>query len=66
MVSVSDDGQGAKTRVATGFELAGMRERVAALGDTMITGPRRNARGWEVIARLPQTAASAGQVPAEP
>lgn len=65
-VRVSDDGQGAETPAATGFGLAGMRERVAALGGTLITGPRGKARGWEVIARLPQTVASAEQMLADP
>jgi signal transduction histidine kinase len=55
-VSVSDDGLGVDTAPgdspAGGHGLVGMRERVAAYGGELRTGPRAD-RGFEVVATLP-------------
>ncbi|WP_238018104.1 histidine kinase [Dactylosporangium sp. AC04546] len=69
-VTVRDDGRGAvSARTATGSDrrtaqrasghgLAGMRERVTAVGGRLRTGPRTDgAAGFEVAAFLPVTAA---------
>ncbi|HWL01231.1 MAG TPA: histidine kinase [Microbacteriaceae bacterium] len=52
---ITDDGlAGFPTEPAgTGHGLLGLRERVAALGGTLTTGPRRDGRGWSVEAALP-------------
>lgn len=56
-VTVIDDGRGASTRAGSGggYGLVGMRERVAAFGGTLTTGPRR-AGGWQVRATFPLAA----------
>jgi signal transduction histidine kinase len=57
-VEVTDDGPAAAprhTRHAGGYGLAGMRERVEALGGKIRTGPRPEA-GWSVQASLPVAA----------
>ncbi|MFC9970075.1 sensor histidine kinase [Spirillospora sp. NPDC127200] len=52
-VSVRDDGQGRGRRLpSSGFGLAGLDERVEALGGTLRAGPRPEG-GWEVVAVLP-------------
>jgi signal transduction histidine kinase len=52
-VEVTDTGQGAAgTGAGAGHGLAGMRERVTALGGDLEAGPRA-AGGWRVYARLP-------------
>lgn len=52
-VRVSDDGIGPRRPDAfAGHGLAGMRERVDAVGGTVAAGPRA-VGGWEVVARLP-------------
>jgi signal transduction histidine kinase len=56
-VEVTDDGRGAVTsvsdgRAGTGHGLIGMRERVAAFGGDLQTGPRPGG-GFRVAARLP-------------
>ena len=53
-VQVDDDGPGTQARGATGSGkgIAGMRERVAALGGDLETGPRPGG-GFRVRARLP-------------
>ncbi|MDL4817873.1 sensor histidine kinase [Actinomadura opuntiae] len=52
-VSVRDDGQGRGRRLpSSGFGLAGLTERVDALGGRLHAGPRPEG-GWEVVARLP-------------
>jgi signal transduction histidine kinase len=56
-VEVTDDGRGAATstgegRAGTGHGLIGMRERVAAFGGDLETGPRPGG-GFRVAARLP-------------
>jgi two-component system, NarL family, sensor histidine kinase UhpB len=54
VVNVSDDGTGLPTeRQRTGFGLAGMQERVLALGGTLIIQDRSDPRGVMVSARLP-------------
>jgi signal transduction histidine kinase len=59
-VEVIDDGRGAVTsasdgRAGTGHGLIGMRERVAAFGGDLQTGPRPGG-GFRVAARLPLAA----------
>ena len=56
-VVVSDDGSGAAQEAGDGFGLAGMRERVAAIGGTLAIAQGRD--GWTVTAHLPGTAADA-------
>jgi signal transduction histidine kinase len=57
-VTVTDDGRGAATAVAepavpgAGRGTAGMRERVAALGGKLTTGPRAGG-GFRVHATIP-------------
>ncbi|MBO2442654.1 two-component sensor histidine kinase [Actinomadura nitritigenes] len=52
-VSVRDDGQGRGRRLpSSGFGLAGLTERVNALGGRLRAGPRPEG-GWEVVALLP-------------
>jgi signal transduction histidine kinase len=53
-VEVTDDAPAATGRFphASGYGLAGMRERVEALGGTLSAGPRP-AAGWAVRATLP-------------
>jgi len=54
VVTVSDDGGGLPSkRQRTGFGLAGMQERVLALGGTLIIQDRPDRRGVMVLARLP-------------
>ncbi|HLK23696.1 MAG TPA: histidine kinase [Caulobacteraceae bacterium] len=57
---VRDDGAGAAgAGTKPGFGLAGMRERVEALGGALSVGPRSEG-GWEVAARIPAAARAAG------
>lgn len=52
-VAVRDNGQGRGRRLPTGgYGLAGLAERVDALGGRMHAGPRPEG-GWEVVAFLP-------------
>ncbi|MFB4304233.1 sensor histidine kinase [Actinomadura sp. NTSP31] len=52
-VSVRDDGQGRGRRLpSSGFGLAGLAERVDALGGRLHAGPLPQG-GWEVVASLP-------------
>ncbi|TDD89147.1 sensor histidine kinase [Actinomadura rubrisoli] len=52
-VAVRDDGQGRGRRLpSSGFGLAGLAERVDALGGRLRAGPRPEG-GWEVVAVLP-------------
>lgn len=53
-VQIDDDGRGASAQRArgTGSGIAGMRERAAALGGSLETGPRSGG-GFRVRARLP-------------
>jgi signal transduction histidine kinase len=56
LIEVVDDGQGASTAhgesVGGGYGIAGMRERAAAVGGEIETGPRLG-RGFRVRASLP-------------
>jgi signal transduction histidine kinase len=52
MVQVDDDGRGPAANGAGGNGIKGMRERVAALGGELTTGPRPGG-GFRVLARLP-------------
>ena len=57
-IEVVDDGRGAGSLPGTdGFGIVGMRERVAAAGGTLSTGPRPGG-GWRVRACLPIDAGS--------
>ncbi|WP_327003353.1 hypothetical protein OHA72_51170 [Dactylosporangium sp. NBC_01737] len=49
---VADDGDGALPGVHGGYGIAGMRERVEALGGTLSAGPRPGG-GWQVHGSLP-------------
>jgi signal transduction histidine kinase len=51
-VSVSDTGRGGPPAPVPGHGLAGMRERVTALGGSLTAGPRPEG-GFQVTARLP-------------
>ncbi|MET8153146.1 sensor histidine kinase [Actinoplanes sp. NPDC049668] len=51
-VSISDTGRGGPAAVTPGHGLAGMRERVAALGGSLTAGPRPEG-GFAVLATLP-------------
>ena len=56
-VVVEDNGAGVmQTAAGEGHGLLGMRERVAAVGGVLSAGPRRDAPGWRVEARLPTVA----------
>ena len=55
-VFVDDEGPGAGNRRATGGSghgLAGMRERLAAVGGSLEAGPRQPGPGWRVYATIP-------------
>jgi signal transduction histidine kinase len=56
-VEVIDDGTGGGAASEDGdrssYGLLGLRERVAAAGGTLEAGPRADAPGWRVAARLP-------------
>ncbi|GAA2004491.1 sensor histidine kinase [Catenulispora subtropica] len=62
-VTVVDDGVPAVSASGRdeggGHGLAGMRERVAAFGGELETGPRTGIRGWRVHARVPVAATGA-------
>lgn len=70
-VTVVDDGEatagGPAAEPGGGHGIVGMRERVAAFGGRLETGPRVVGRGWRVYARVPVCDRSAGLVtiPAE-
>ncbi|GAB2465400.1 sensor histidine kinase [Jatrophihabitans fulvus] len=53
-VDVSDDGRGTGAPSAGGRGLSGMRERMAAVGGRVTSGPGP-AGGWHVAARVPTT-----------
>jgi len=54
LIDVRDDGRGAPGDLPNGGNgIPGMRERVAALGGEITTGPRTDAEGFRVRARLP-------------
>ena len=54
-LEIADDGLGASAEAgAEGHGIAGMRERVAALGGTFSAGPVQGG-GFRVAARLPLT-----------
>jgi signal transduction histidine kinase len=52
-VRIRDDGRGVSSGRGGGHGLAGMRERASLLGGTLRAGPRPDATGFEVDARLP-------------
>ena len=55
-VFVDDEGPGAGNRRASGGSghgLAGMRERLAAVGGSLEAGPRQPGPGWRVYATIP-------------
>ncbi len=52
-VEVCDDGRGPAASGSGGHGLVGMRERVAAAGGVLSTGPGRDGRGFRVAATLP-------------
>jgi signal transduction histidine kinase len=52
MLEVEDDGAGNGAAPTAGNAIAGMRERVAALGGDFSAGPRADS-GFRVAARLP-------------
>ena len=52
-VHVRDDGRGAAAVAGGGHGLAGMAERVAAVGGTLRTGPPSQGPGFEVSVLLP-------------
>ncbi|NUR61840.1 MAG: sensor histidine kinase [Catenulispora sp.] len=52
-VRVRDDGRGGAPARGGGHGLVGMRERATLLGGTLYAGPRWDAPGFEVEARLP-------------
>jgi signal transduction histidine kinase len=52
-VSVTDDGSGSPHDGGGGRGLLGMRERAELLGGTMQAGPRTDAQGFRVEARIP-------------
>ena len=58
MVRIADDGATTRTAVASApaFGLAGMRERMEALGGELAAGPTEGG-GWAVLARAPIAAA---------
>ena len=63
-ITVIDDGRGAGSLPGSdGFGIVGMRERVAAVGGTIATGPRPGG-GWQVRATLPVDAGSGHRLPA--
>ncbi|MFB9836213.1 sensor histidine kinase [Actinoallomurus acaciae] len=54
LIEILDDGRGAPGDLPRGGNgIPGMRERVAALGGEISTGPRTDAGGFRVRARLP-------------
>ena len=55
LLEIADDGQGsgAHPELSTGFGLAGLRERAAALGGDLETAPLPDGRGFVVTATLP-------------
>ncbi|MFD0556150.1 signal transduction histidine kinase [Stackebrandtia endophytica] len=58
-IAIRDDGQpgGHRSRLASlggGYGLAGLSERLTALGGSLTAGPRPEG-GWEVIGRVPTT-----------
>lgn len=63
VVRVCDDGAGfagagSSGEGGPGFGLAGMHERVAALGGSLHVGPRAGGSGLAVVARLPRAGAT--------
>lgn len=53
-VTVDDDGRAGAARASSqGRGLRGMRDRVEQLGGRFEAGPRTDAPGWRVVARLP-------------
>lgn len=55
-IEVVDDGVSATTP-SGGLGLVGMRERVSVYGGTLVAGPRAEAPGFRVLARIPRSPA---------
>ncbi|MCL8010908.1 sensor histidine kinase [Streptomyces sp. AS02] len=70
-VLVEDDGAAApapeaRQGLGSGRGTAGMRDRATGLGGTLEAGPRRDAAGWSVRARLPHPSSAVRRRPALP
>jgi signal transduction histidine kinase len=56
MIDISDDGRGAPSSFPSGGNgLIGIRERAAACGGDVTTGPHPGGRGFQVRVRFPIT-----------
>ena len=58
-IEVTDTGRGGVVFDGSGTGIAGMRQRVTALGGTLTAGPRPDGPGFRVAATLPVPAVDA-------